>query len=131
MRFIGIDYGTKRVGIAISDDDGKMAFPYDVFSADEKLIGKIKVLCADRKVETIVVGESKNFAGEDNPIMADIKKFSEKLKKEIGLPIILEPEFLTSAQASRIQGNVEGLDASAATIILQSYLDKKKPTTNN
>jgi putative Holliday junction resolvase len=126
MKYIGIDYGTKRVGIAVSDEEGKMAFPYDVFPADEKLIQKIKEVCTDRGIGAVVIGESKNFAGDDNAIMNNIKKFSEKLKKEIGLPIIFEPEFLTSAQASRIQGNVAGLDASAATIILQSFLDRIK-----
>ncbi len=126
MRFLGIDYGTKRVGIAISDDDGKIAFPNDTLQNGRNLNDKIIKLCKDRDIGTVVIGESNNFQGKENPIMGEVKKLAEFLKSETKLPVIMEPEFLTSAQASRIQGEVEGIDASAAAIILQSYLEKMK-----
>lgn len=126
MRFLGIDYGTKRVGIAVSDDDGRIAFPNDTFPNDRNLEEKILNLCKEKNIGLIVIGESNNFQGEENPIMPEVKKLAEVLKAETKLPIVMEPEFLTSAQASRIQGEVEGIDASAAAIILQSYLEKMK-----
>lgn len=144
MKFLGIDYGTKRVGIAISDEEGKIAFPNDTLANDKKLVEKIISLCKEKAVGAIVIGESNNFSGEPNPIMADVKKFIAELEKETRqtfegqklsgqakLPVILEPEFLTTAQAKRIQGEVEGIDASAASIILQSFLDRKKNEGGN
>lgn len=137
MKFLGIDFGTKRIGLALSDEDGKIAFPNEVLPNDANLLKEILKICADNSIGGIVIGESNDFAGNPNPIMKDVKKFIKVLEKEthqnfsmqnLGgqgkIPIIFEPEFLTSVQAARIQGNVEKLDASAAAIILQSYLDK-------
>ena len=126
MKYLGIDYGTKRVGIAISDEEGRIAFPVDTLANDKSLAEKIIQLCAEKGIGVIVIGESNNFAGEPNPIMENVKKLALVLKEKTKLPVILEPEFLTSAQAKRIQGDVLGLDASAAALILQSYLDKMK-----
>lgn len=74
-------------------------------------------------ISEIVIGESKNFAGEPNKIMSDINKFKDKLESELNLPVNLEPEFLTSVQAKKFTGENKMHDASAAAIILQSFLD--------
>lgn len=122
---MGIDYGTKRLGIALSDGDGKLAFPLLMIENREKTVEEIHRLCKENKIEIVVVGESINFKGQENPVMEEIKSFVLTLEKETHLPVRLEPEFLTSAQASRVQGEHGKLDASAAALILQSYLDKK------
>jgi|SRR3989344_2312675 len=124
MRYLGIDYGTKRVGIAVSDESASFALPDRVLPRTSRLVETIKLLCSDKKVGAIVLGESKNFKGEDNPIMSMIRDFKKELETEIGLPVHLEPEFLTSAEAERIQGKTKMHDASAAALILQSFLDK-------
>jgi RNase H-fold protein (predicted Holliday junction resolvase) len=74
----------------------------------------------------VVIGESKNFKGDDNTIMIDIKNFIEKFKNKISLPIQMHPEFMTSQQVERGIGKNEMLDASAAAIILQSHLDLQR-----
>src|SRR3989344_3242712 len=125
MKYLGIDYGIKRVGLAVSDSEGKMAFPLDVLSNDKRLIARIKQACSSEKIQSIVIGESQDFKGKDNPIMKDAKDFLKALKKSINLPTHWEPEFLTSAEAERLQGRHGMLDASAAALILKSYLDKK------
>ncbi len=125
MRYLGIDYGSKRVGIAISDEGGRMAFPKKVIPTDKKLIQTVVKICLDQNVGAVVVGESKNLAGGDNLITPKIQKFVEALKKEIKVPIYMEPEFFTSAEAERIQGKNDMIDASAAAIILKSFLDKQ------
>lgn len=130
MKFLGIDYGSKRVGIAVSDDKGKMAFPDSVLDNNNELLNSILKICEEKGVGEIVVGESKNLNGEPNVIMSDIKKFVESLKKITNRSIHLEPEFMTSIQASRIQGENKMLDASAGAIILQSYLDKRNNIEN-
>ncbi len=126
MKYLGIDYGEKRVGIAVSDDSGSVAFPRIVLDNDKNLVSKVSDLCCDESIEAIVLGESKNFDGKENIIMAEIKVFKKKLEEFIKLPIYFEPEFLTSAEALHIQGKNDMLDASAATLILKSFLDKER-----
>ena len=127
MKFLGIDYGTKRVGIAISDEEGKIAFPKVVLPYSSRLIEELLDMCIRESVGGIVVGESKNLAGVDNPLMKDIDRFVSKWRRESKIPLFLEPEYMTSHQAHRVQGKHALLDASAAALILQSFLDK----TNN
>ncbi len=126
MKYLGIDFGSKRVGIAVSDDGGKLAFPHSVTQNDGKLLEKIKEIIEKEKTEQIVIGESKDFKGEPNKIMAQIEEFKKILEEKTKLRISLEPEFLTSAEAEHIQGKTEMHDASAAAIILQSFLDKNR-----
>lgn len=127
MRYLGIDFGIKKIGLAVSDGEGRMAFPLLVLENDKKILDKIEKIITKEKIEKIVLGESKNFKGEPNKIMARIEKFKENLEEQIKLPVIFEPEFMTSAQAEKIQGKNKMHDASAAAIILQSYLDRSLP----
>jgi putative holliday junction resolvase len=125
MRYLGIDYGGKRVGIAVSDETKTFANPLVVLQNNEELISKIKEICTQQEVEFIVVGESKDFDFKDNEIMKEIKPFIESLKLNINVPIEMHPEFLTSKQAEHIQGKNDMHDASAGALILQSFLDTK------
>lgn len=126
MKYLGIDFGEKRVGIAISDDTGRMAFPNVVLENTPKLLEEVIKIIKDENVDGVVIGESKNFAGEPNKIMALIHEFVKNLNEEAGIKVLFEPEFLTSHQAERWQGKNDLHDASAAAIILQSYLDRLK-----
>jgi len=123
-RLLGIDYGAKRVGLAITDEDGTLAFPLVVLRNTSRLVEEVKEICEEEGIGGIVLGESRNFAGEENPVQEKIGAFKKKLEKAVGLPIRYEPEFMTSAQAGRVQGEREMRDASAAAIILQSSIDK-------
>lgn len=126
MKLLGIDYGTKRVGIATGDSDGGMAFPHAVFPNDKKLISAIKELCGKERVSEIVLGESLDYKMKPNVIMEKITPFKKELENATGLPIHFEREFMTSVAAEHLQGKGDMIDASAAAIILQSYLDKTK-----
>ena len=121
---MGIDFGAKRVGIALSDEEGKFSLPKAVLPNDRTLFREVRDLCRGHKVEVIVMGESKNFEGGDNLIMKEVNRFKAELERDLKLPVFLEPEFLTSAEAERIQGKTAMHDASAAALILKSYLDK-------
>ena len=128
-RLLGIDFGLKRVGIALSDEDQKIAFPKIVYPNDKKLVNQIAKFCAENSMIAIILGESKNFKGEDNPIMKDILKFKAEIEKATSLPVYMEPEFMTSSEAEKMRAeddSGEMIDASAAAIILQSYLDKNQ-----
>jgi len=123
--YLGIDYGKKRVGLAISDEEGRLAFPKAVLSNDKALFANIKNVAVGHGIKTIVVGESKDLKGERNPIMNNIDRFRRVLEKETGIDVVYEPEFLTSHHAAQEPNNIPNLDASAAALILQSFLDQK------
>ncbi len=125
MRYIGIDYGTRRIGIAVGDDATFIAFPREVLLNGKESFSAILEIIEDEQAGKVVLGESKNFKGIDNLVMPEIRDLKEKLEKA-GKVVVFEPEFLTSHQASKMGAPKEFLDVSSATIILQSYLDKLK-----
>jgi len=125
-KLLGIDFGSKRVGIAISNEEQTMAFPRYVLQNDNMLLEKIEKICGDESIEEIVVGESLNYKREPNVIMSKANYFIENLKKQKKYKVYLEEEFLTSQEARRIQGENELLDASAAALILKSFMEKQK-----
>jgi len=137
MKYLGIDYGIKRVGIAISDTEGKVAFPKIVLENNTELVQKVSDLCNEFDIGTVVIGESKDYKGEDNKISSEIISFKRGLAFLIKVPIFLEPEFMSSIQVEKTFGKTNMLDASAASIILQTFMDKekirqdKKHTENN
>ena len=126
MRYLGIDYGSKRVGVAVSDELKTFATPLVVFSNIKDLISEISKICREKEIELIVVGESKDFAQVENKIMEEIKPFVKNLEDELKISVHMHPEFMTSQEAQQLQGKNEMNDASAAALILKSYLD----TTN-
>ena len=132
MRLLGIDYGTKRIGIALSDERGEFAFPHSVIQncPTQKCatlsVAQIKKICGENEVEKIIIGKSVDYDGRPNPVMRKIEAFKTLLEKEIGLPVEYEDETLTTVEAREIQGNVKKIDASAAAVILQSFIEKEK-----
>lgn len=131
MKYLGIDYGTKRVGIATSDDGGRMAFPLRVLLNSRSLVSHIVKLCKDEHIETVVVGESIDFNNKHNAIMGEITPFADSLRAATGLPVVFMNEVLSSREATHIQGDNTKNDASAAAIILQSYLNKWNPANDS
>lgn len=135
MRYLGIDWGTKRIGLATSDEQGTIAFPHSVIAGGPKALDEIVALIAAEGVGEIVLGESKDFKNEPNVIMERVRSFKRELEERSGLLVRFEPEFMTSASAARQfapdgsrkqNPSQEKLDASAAALILQSYLDKNR-----
>jgi putative Holliday junction resolvase len=124
MKLLGIDYGTKKVGIAISDESGHFAFPYTKLKNDKNLIKGIADICQQEKVGLIVVGQPIDYHGKDNPIMEDIKAFALKLAEAVNLSVKFENEILTSKEAEQVLGRDEDTDARAASLILKSYIDR-------
>lgn len=123
MKYLSIDYGAKKVGIATSDDDGRMAYPCMIAQNDKTLMGDIKEIVRAMGINEIVIGESLDENGKPNDIMKDIRAFAVRLENEIDLPVHFEKEFMTSLEARRFQGK-HIVDDSAAALILQRYLDR-------
>lgn len=136
MKYLGIDYGTKRIGVAVSDDTGSLAFPLEVVRAGANAVSEVHTLAQKNNVGAYVLGESRNFKNEPNAVMEDIEQFKKDLEELTGLPVHYEREFFTSAAAARQFApeektrkeapSQEKLDAAAAALILQSFLDKQK-----
>ena len=110
----------------MSDERGDFAYPLSVLENKDNLFQDILKVCKDNNIGSVVVGESKNFSQNNNEIMKEISPFVDKLKKVLDLPVYMHPEFLTSQEAERLQGKNDMHDASAAALILKSYLDLKK-----
>ena len=129
MKYMGIDFGTKKVGIALSDDAGQMGFPHGILPNNGLLIDEVLSLAERKGVEAIVMGESKNFQGEENPVAKEAKAFAQLIERRSELPVYFEPEMLTTQEARR---DFEGIrlkgdpvvDSSAAALILTSYLSR-------
>lgn len=126
MRHLGIDYGTKRVGLALSDESGTMAFPHEVRENSGSLARDLATLCEREGVGTIVIGHSLDRTGQPNPVQAAVEELVTDLTLQTGLPVHLEPEQYTTQAATRIQGRSAATDAAAAALILDSYLTRSK-----
>jgi putative holliday junction resolvase len=129
MRYLGIDFGTKKVGVAISDESGAMGFPHATFLNNTALASQLSHLIQKERIGAVVVGHSLDFHGNENPIMREVRVFVAELQKISGVAVYFEPEQLTSQEAKRIEGGSEDIDASAAAIILNSFLRKLHPSS--
>lgn len=125
MRFLGIDYGSKKVGLALSDETGTIATPLSVVRNDNALDANIAKVVEEKAVSEVVIGASQNYRGEDNPIMKSVQKCAAKLREALTIPVHFESEVLTTQEARRTAPS-NMLDASAAALILQTHLDKRK-----
>ena len=122
MRFLGIDYGTKRIGFALSDEEGNFAYPHLVLKNNSKIIGQIAAICRGERVEEIVLGWSLDYHRRENPMMKQVNVFRAALAAATGLPVHLEDEVLTTREADQETGPDDFTDARAAAIILRTYL---------
>jgi putative Holliday junction resolvase len=133
MRYLGIDFGTKRVGLALSDEGGSMGFPHAVVPNDGRLIDYVRELIKRKEVEVVVIGDSRDFAGNDNAVMAKAKAFATDLERTADVGVVWESEALTTQEARRDPEGIritgrdarQAVDASAAALILTSYLSHK------
>jgi putative Holliday junction resolvase len=133
MRVLALDHGTKRVGLAISDELGMIAQPLTFLPAEPiaKLLEELKKVVSEKTVELVLVGIPRNMDGSYGPAAEKARKFVEQLKEALSVPIRTWDERLTSVQANKamIQGGLRReerklkADQTAAAILLQSYLD--------
>lgn len=123
---MGIDFGSKKIGIALTDESGKMAFPHGVIPNNANFKKVIVALITEKKVGEVVIGHSLNKDGKENKIHSSVEELMMDLTLELGIPIHLEPEQYSTQQAIRIQGKTTQTDAAAAAIILDSFITRKK-----
>ena len=132
-RALGIDFGEKRVGLALSDRSNLIASPYKTlqYISENDLISEIKKIVIDKEIGVFVIGLPLNMKGEDSDQTKKVRRF-KNLLSILELPIIYEDERFSSiiAKNSLVLQNVKTghnkseIDRTAAAIILQQYLDK-------
>ena len=125
MRYLGIDHGDKRVGTAFSDEEGKIAFPLSTIANDHSLFKSLGSIVKKEGISKIIVGIPFSSKGEETRQSKKVREFAALLHKKLSLPVEFENELLTTRLAEVEGIKKELADASAAAIILQSYLDKQ------
>lgn len=136
MKYIGLDLGSRTLGISLSDNTGLIASTYKTIRHNEEydlLIDEVKKIATEVNAAGIVLGFPKNMNNTIGPKGELSLKFKEMLEKVVSIPIYLQDERLTTKSATDmlIMGNISRkdrkkvVDSVAATIILQSFLDKK------
>ena len=133
MRILALDHGTKRIGVAASDETKTIAQPLEFIPAEPfaDFLARLRQLIREKEVEMILVGLPRNMDGSYGPAAEKVQTFVAALKDAVVVPVKTLDERLTSAQANRvlIQGGVrrdkrkEKVDKMAAAILLQSFLD--------
>ena len=133
MRILALDHGTRRIGVAASDELKLIAQPLEYILAEPtaEFLARLKQIIAEKEVELILIGMPRNMDGSYGPAAQKVQAFVAALKTEVSVPIKTQDERLTTVQANRslLQANVrrdqrkEKVDMTAAAILLQSYLD--------
>ena len=133
MRILALDHGTRRIGVAVSDETKTIAQPLEYIPAEPfaDFLARLKKILVEKEIDLILIGQPRNMDGSYGPAAQKVEAFVAVLKTAITVPIKLRDERLTSVMANRIliQGNVrrdkrkEKVDKMAAAILLQSYLD--------
>lgn len=122
-RILGIDFGTRRIGIAISNEDHTLAFPYSVVDASKNPVSEIRAICEKENISRVVVGIPHGLQGDDTAMTRKAMQFADSLAV-IGKPIERVNEFFSSKAAERGPTPKEKVDTAAAALILQSYLER-------
>lgn len=135
MRILALDHGTRRIGVALSDEMKIIASPLEFIPTEpfDKVIARLAEIIREKEVELILIGMPRNMDGTHGPAAQKVKEFIAALGPHITTPVRTWDERLTSAQANRVllEGNVrrdqrkQNVDKMAAAILLQSYLDSQ------
>lgn len=140
MRYLGLDYGTKTVGLAVSDRTGFLASNYGVirYSDTSEIFKELERIIKDKKIEAFVLGYPKNMNNTCGKRVEETLILKEELEKKFNLPVFLMDERLSTTEAEKVlllgdtsrKKRKKVIDSVAATIILQTYLDMKGNSKN-
>ncbi len=126
MKRMGIDFGSKKIGVAVTDDSGVMAFPKEVVRNDGKFLLYIEKFVYSNKIDEIVIGHSLNNEGKPNLIHSAVEELMMGITLSLGIPVHLEPEQYSTQQAIHLQGRSDMTDAAAASLILDGFITRQK-----
>lgn len=136
-KILGVDYGLKRAGLAISDETGTIAFPFETveFVGRRNLFLHIRRIVEEQEISELVVGLPLTLRGKQGKIAEEVKKFGEEIEKKIGVKVHYVDERFTSVEAEKMLRSNKSrirrkdrrkIDLISAVIILQTYLDTNR-----
>lgn len=127
MKFLSVDFGEKRIGLATSDASGSIATPRRTVrrASDEQAAAEIARFAREEEVDRLVVGLPHHADGNENELAPRVRAFSRKLERATGLPLDFINEHLTSEEGRRRGGSRAGPDAAAAAVILEDFLSAR------
>ena len=136
-RTLGIDFGTRRIGLALSDPTGTLAFPLPFLenSDPQKVATALQELVQAQDVQTVVIGLPRNMDGTYGPAAQKVREFIAQIQPHLPAKVICQDERLTTVQASRGLSQMglsqrelrKKVDSSSACLILQQFLDRTRP----
>ncbi len=126
MKYLGIDYGSKRIGVAVSDEKGSIAFPRVAVQNDGGALERIADIAKAEGVTNLVIGDTRAFSGAENRITPEAESFARELAALTGIEVEASWEAWSSREASRFAPKDVKNDSAAAAIILQRFLDMRK-----
>jgi putative holliday junction resolvase len=143
VRALGVDYGERRIGLALSDPTGLLASPWktvvnagSVSRAAQQLVDEAhRLRTEDDGLSTIVIGLPRRLSGESTTLTGQVRQFASIITATVDVPVVLQDERLTSSEADELLARRErdwrrrkrSVDAVAAALILQDYLDSHRP----
>lgn len=124
-KYLGIDYGTKRIGVAFGDEERKIAFPKTTILHQNirQAVKALNLLIQKEEIDAVVVGLPMSLQGRETEQTKSVRDFAKILKKEIKISVLFENEMLTTKIAEWGGTKKEHIDKASAALILQSYLD--------
>ena len=138
MKIMAIDYGTKRTGVAVSDESGMLARPLTTIAAEapECLLAALAAIIAEHRPSALVVGNPRRLDGTPGTHAAAVEALAEALRARVALPVTLWDEALTTveAHARLLEGGARrrkrrtDIDQAAAAVLLQDFLDHRPRT---
>jgi putative Holliday junction resolvase len=137
-KILAIDYGSKNIGLALSDDEGRIAFAYATIETGnwkletgniktDKIIEDIRRVCEIEKVGTVVVGMPIGLSGKDTKKTEEVWEFVKNLQENLKILVETEDERLTTVAAGHLENrNARNVDELSAQILLQGWLDRNR-----
>lgn len=125
-KILAIDYGAKKIGLAIGDMETKIASPFKILENTSSLFADLKVICKSEQINKIVIGVPIGLKGVKSQQYEEVVTFSDKVSEVLGLEVIQQDENLSSSYAQKLLQGTKSMgkdDAVAAMIVLQSYFD--------
>lgn len=134
MRILGIDYGRKRVGLALSDPLGYSAQPFGYLPKDKKIFDQIRNVIKEKTVSEIVVGHPRSLSGHEGEMAKEVEAFAKELEEKVGKPVHLWDERFTTSEAENLLVSAdvrrskrkEVRDTIAASLILQGFMESRR-----
>lgn len=124
MPILALDFGEKRIGLALSDPENRIALKFKTLpnKGEDWILKELKNICQEENIKTVVIGLPKSLAGPDSLETKKVRSFAECVRINLAIKVELEDERLTTKEALKL--GIKDLDQESARLILQTYLDK-------